>query len=369
MPSDWSEPRPMRIAVDANVLNAPWGGIPKYLSRIAAELARGDEVELFANSRRLPVTVPGTRAVTVRVKGTPIWRNAFLPLAVAGRRADLLWAPESVLPRWSPVPAVVTIHDLAALSMPGLKPAAHVERFRHEVARSVDRATLVIAVSRSTAAEITAIYGTDPAKLRVVPNGVDEAFTPGDRAAASAAVAGRWGIDSPFVLHVGSIEPRKGLDVLIAAGARARAAGLGWRVVLAGSVGYRGEPTVEAARESGVCDLLGPVDESELLDLMRAAGAFAAPALHEGFGIAPLEAMACGTPAVIAADSGGLEEVSAAASIVVAKRDPLAWVEALERALARPEDLIERGLAHAARFRWPQVAAETRAVFAEATDP
>ena len=106
--------------------------------------------------------------------------------------------------------------------------------------------------------------------------------------------------------------------------------------------------------------------DGELLDLMRAAGAYAAPALYEGFGIAPLEAMACGTPAVIAAGSGGLEEVSGPAAIVVAERTPTAWRAALEQALAQPPELIERGLRHAAGFRWPQVAAQTRAVLAEA---
>jgi glycosyltransferase involved in cell wall biosynthesis len=123
---------------------------------------------------------------------------------------------------------------------------------------------------------------------------------------------------------------------------------------------------IEAAERSGVCDLLGPVGDEDLVDLMRAAGAYAAPALYEGFGIPPLEAMACGTPAVIAADSGGLVEVSGPAAIVVAEREPEAWVEGIERALARPEDLVERGLEHAARFRWPQVTRETRAVLAAA---
>jgi glycosyltransferase involved in cell wall biosynthesis len=121
-----------------------------------------------------------------------------------------------------------------------------------------------------------------------------------------------------------------------------------------------------AARASGACHLLGPVSEEELLDLMRAAGAFAAPALYEGFGIAPLEAMACGTPAVIAAGSGGLEEISGAAAIVVPERTPEAWRGALETALARPPELVERGLRHAARFRWPVVAAQVREVLAEA---
>jgi glycosyltransferase involved in cell wall biosynthesis len=358
----------MRIAVDANVLGGAWGGIPKYLARIAAGLAAdGDRVDLLANARRLERQVEGTHEVGIRVKGTDsLWRQGFLRLWLAGARPDVLWAPESVLPRRSPVPTVVTIHDLAALRFPGTKPAAHEELFRTTVARSARRATRVIAVSRTTADDVASMYGIDPGRISVVPNGVDAEFTPGDRAAARGAARARWGIAAPFVLHLGSLEPRKGLAVLIEAAELAASRGAEWRVVLAGSGGFGSEEVVAAAERSDVCDLLGPVGDEDLVDLMRAAGAYAAPALYEGFGIPPLEAMACGTPAVIAADSGGLVEVSGTAAIVVADRTAEAWVEGIEAALARPADLIARGLAHAARFRWPQVTRETRAVLAKA---
>jgi glycosyltransferase involved in cell wall biosynthesis len=358
---------PMRIAIDANVLGGAWGGIPKYLSRIADELvAAGDRVDLLANTRRLERGVPGAHEVGVRVKGTPVWREAFLPLWLARARVDVLWAPESVLPRCSPVPSVVTIHDLASLRFPGLKPRRHVRLFETKVPRSVRQATRTIAVSRATADDVESYYGVGEERVRVVPNGVDDAFTPGDREAALAAVRERWGIAHPFVLHVGSTEPRKGVDLLVEAVALAAAEGAGWRVVLAGSSGFGSARVEAAAAASGACSLLGQVSEEELVALMRAAGAFAAPALYEGFGIAPLEAMACGTPAVIAADSGGLEEVSGPASIVVAERSAAAWRAALEQALERPPELIERGLRHAAGFRWPAVAAMTREVLAEA---
>jgi glycosyltransferase involved in cell wall biosynthesis len=357
----------MRIAVDANVLEGAWGGIPKYLTRIATELiAGGDEVFLLANTRKLGRPLPGAHEPGVRVKGTSVWREAFLPLWLARRRPDVLWAPESRLPRRSPVPSAITIHDLASLRFPGVKPAEHADRFRTAVARSAQRATRVIAVSAATAGDVDSFYGIGAEKVRIVPNGVDDAFSPGDRDAAAEAVRRRWGIEGPFVLHVGSLEPRKGIDVLIEAAALAGADGDAWKVVLAGSTGFQGERTEQLARESGVCTLLGPVGEDELVDLLRAAATFAAPAIYEGFGIAPLEAMACGTPAVIAADSGGLEEVSGPAAIVVPERTPEAWRAAIDQALTRPPKLIETGLTHAAKFRWPAVAAQTREVLAEA---
>jgi glycosyltransferase involved in cell wall biosynthesis len=357
----------MRIAIDANVLDGRWGGIPKYIHRVSSELlAGGDEIVLLANARQVHHGIPGAEEVGIRVRGGSLWRHAFLPLWLARGRVDVLWAPESILPRWSPGPAVITVHDLAALRFPGVKPPEHVAKMRQEVARSARRATRVITVSEATAGDVRQLFEVGGEKVRVVPNGVDDAFSPGDRDAARAAVAARWGISAPFVLHVGSLEPRKGLDVLIEAAATAARDGAPWRVALAGSAGFEGERIEAAARASDACDLLGHVEDSELLELMRGAAAFAAPALNEGFGIAPLEAMACGTPAVIAADSGGLEEVSGPAAIVVAERRPAAWREALERAMERPADLVDRGLRHAGRFRWPAVAARTREVLAEA---
>ncbi len=358
----------MRIAIDANVLDGAWGGIPKYLSRIATELiAGGDEVDLLANTRHLERPVAGAHEVGIRVKGTnSLWRNGFLPLWLARAHADVLWAPESVLPRWTPVATVATIHDLASLRFPEIKPAAHVRLFETTVARSVRGATRTIAVSQATADDVERFYGVGDSRVRIVPNGVDARFSPGDREDARTAVRERWGVAAPFVLHVGSNEPRKGIEVLVEAAALAKSEGAEWRVVLAGSSGFQSEQIEAAARAGGACSLLGPVSDDELLDLLRAAGAFAAPALYEGFGIAPLEAMACGTPVVIAAGSGGLEEVSGPASVVVGERSGAAWRAGLEEALARPPELIERGLRQAARFRWPVVAAQTRAVLAEA---
>jgi glycosyltransferase involved in cell wall biosynthesis len=359
--------RPLRVAIDANVLEGAWGGIPKYLTRISSELvARGDELSLLANTRRLERPVPGAHEVGIRIKGTSVWREVFLPLWLARNRPDVLWAPESHLPRLQAVPSVITIHDLASLRFPGIKPDEHARHFRTAVARSARRAARVIAVSQTTADDVASLYGIDAEKVKVVPNGVDPEFSPGDRQASAAAVRERWGIEEPYVLHVGSLEPRKGVEVLIEAAEIAARDGAPWRVALAGATGFDGRRIEAAVRASGACTALGPVGDAELVDLLRAAGALAAPALYEGFGITPLEAMACGTPAVISAGSGGLEEVSGPASIVVPERTPQAWRSAIERALERPPSLIEAGLRHAAGFRWPHVAAQTRDILAEA---
>jgi glycosyltransferase involved in cell wall biosynthesis len=351
----------LHIAVDANVLEADWGGIPKYVSRVVAALvAGGDRVDLLVNRSAWVSPVDGAHAVPLRLRGRGPWRDVRVPAWVVRHRPDVYWAPEGVLPRYPLAPAVVTVHDLAPLLFPGTKPESVERAFRTTMPRSARKAARVICVSRATAADVMSEWEVPEERIRVVANGVDDAFTPGDAAAARAEVSRRYGIEGPYVLHVGSLEPRKGLDPLLAA-----ASGAPWRLVLAGAPGYDGERLLAAARAVGAAVLEG-VGDDQLVTLYRGAEAVAAPALYEGFGIVPLEAMACGTPVAAAAPAGALEEVVGDAAVLVRERTAEAWTAALAEAHARREELAERGLRRAAGFHWPEAAAATRAVLREA---
>jgi glycosyltransferase involved in cell wall biosynthesis len=355
--------RPLSIAVDANVLAGSWGGIPKYVDRIVRGLvAGGDRVHLLVNDFGWRSGVPGAHDVGLRFKGEAGWRNVALPAWAALHRVDVVWAPNTALPRWSPAPTVSTIHDLAPLLFPDSKPPSVLESFQTMLPRSVRAAERVICVSQSTAADARRLWDVPADRIDVIPCGVDARFHPGDRAAAIADVRARHGLDRPFVLHVGTLEPRKGLDVLIAAAAQA---GDAWHLVLAGRLGFDGERLAAAARAAGATLLQG-LEDDDLVDLYRAAEAFAAPAIHEGFGIGPLEAMACATPVIIAADAGALTEVSGAAAVTVAERTPAAWLAGIAEARARREELTVRGSAVAARYDWADSARATRAVLAAA---
>ena len=357
MPAD----APLHIAVDANVLEADWGGIPKYVSRVVAELvARGDRVDLLVNRREWHSPIAGANAVPLRLRGRGAWRDVRVPGVGPAPPPRRYWAPEGVLPRYPLAPAVVTVHDLAPLLFPGTKPPSVEHAFRTTMPRSARAAARVICVSRATATDVAGHWDVPEERIRVVGNGVDERFTPGDVAAARAEVGRRFGIDGPYVLHVGSLEPRKGLDPLLAA-----AAGAPWRLVLAGSPGFDGERLLDAARGVGAAVLEGVGDE-QLVTLYRGAEAVAAPALYEGFGIVPLEAMACGTPVAAAAPAGALEEVVGDAAVLVRERTAEAWAAGVAEARARREELAALGLRRAAGFRWPEAAAATRAVFREA---
>jgi glycosyltransferase involved in cell wall biosynthesis len=350
----------LHVALDANVLEAPWGGIPKHVHRVVSELvARGDRVDLLVNLRRWESPIPGARAVPLRLRGRGLWRDLAVPLWAARNRPDVLWAPETILPHRIGVPTVVTVHDLAPLLFPDTKPPQVERAFRTSVPRSVRHATRVICVSEATASDVAERWGVEGAA--VIGNGVDEAFKPGDAEAERRWASRELGVEGPFVLHVGSLEPRKGLDVLIAAAGREP----GWRLVLAGHPGHDGDRIAAAARAAGAV-LLTDLDDAALARLYRAAEVVAVPSLYEGFGMVPLEAMASGTPAVVAADAGALEEVAGEAALVVAERTPEAWTGAIAQARERRETLVGAGLRQSGRHRWPQAAAAVRAVLAEA---
>jgi glycosyltransferase involved in cell wall biosynthesis len=223
----------------------------------------------------------------------------------------------------------------------------------------VRSATRVICVSEATAREVSTRWGVEGAA--VVGNGVDDRFAPGDAEDERRWASATFGIEEPFVLHVGSLEPRKGLDVLIEAAARDP----GWQLVLAGQPGYQGEQILAAARAAGAA-WLPEVDDDALARLYRAAHAVAVPSLYEGFGIVPLEAMASGTPVAIASNAGALGELAGDAAIEVAERTGEAWAAGIAQAQERREQLVAKGLERAGRHRWPRVAAAVREVLREA---
>ena len=219
----------------------------------------------------------------------------------------------------------------------------------------------MIAVSESTRRDLVERYAVPAERIRVIHNGVDHArFRPQE--VDAEAVARRYGVRHPFILCVGSLMPwRNGPRLLRAA------AHLNYGLLFVGRDIWGTDPTASLAAEHGWdwARFAGYAADSDLPALYAAASAFAYPSLYEGFGIPPIEAMACGTP-VVASNAGALPEVLGDAALLVNPYDEAALADALQAAVNDPGTLRRKGLERAARYTWQKTAAETWQVYAEA---
>jgi glycosyltransferase involved in cell wall biosynthesis len=364
------------IALDARLIGYA-AGIARYATLLAEALSNLDGPEQF-------VALRGRRGRQVRL-GRMRWRTALtpphhrlerlvLPLELMARQPwpDVLHSVDHVAPRWGwgAWKSVVTLHDLAFL----LYPETHTDGSRAYYAAtgdSVRRAQRVIAVSQRTASDAVRLLGIDPVRVRVVHEAA--APTYGPRSSESLPpLARRLGIDPgrPYILFVGTLEPRKNLVFLIEAFALLRRS-LDVQLVLAGSRGWLDEPIFAAHARSGVGNaarFVGSLSEEDLAILYSHAAAFVLPSLYEGFGLPVLEAMACGAP-VACSDAGPLPEVAGDAAVLLAPDDMRGWAETLGEIVTNPrlaQGLRARGFARSAEFSWQRTAEATRDVYREA---
>lgn len=295
----------------------------------------------------------------------------LVPVAIATGAPSLYHATNYVLPRRFGAHAVVTVHDLALLRFPELGTAAlrrHVRKTRD----SVRRAQRVIADSEATRKDLITLLHVPPDKVRVVHLGCDEDFGGGHAGQSRENVARRLGTNQPYLLHVGTIEPRKNLIRLVSAFAAARReVGFPHHLVLAGSPGWGGDEVLRKIHDANLGELVHLVEDGSravVRDLYRAADLFVYPSLYEGFGLPPLEAMASETP-VVASNAASLPEVVGDAALLVDPLDEAALAHAIVRGLT--DEMLRRTLRRAGSkrarlFTWERCARETLSVYEEA---
>ena len=287
-------------------------------------------------------------------------RHWSWPRRVRRQRPDVYFGPAGQAPLGDVgAPMVVTAHDLAIYQHPEWFPGGQPLSTRVVVPRSMTRARTVICVSRHTAADVQAIFGVREPRLEVIPEGVNPRFRPldGER---TEQVKARLGLPTRYLLFVGTIEPRKNLDTLLEAWAEMRHRP---PLVVAGGFGWRFEATQQRMERLAGAGLhhLGEVEPADLPALYSLAAALAHPAWYEGFGLTPLEAMACGTP-VLCSNASSLPEVVGDAALTLDPGDAGGWRQALERFFEEPAlatELRRKGLLRAAGFSWESAAERT----------
>jgi alpha-1,3-rhamnosyl/mannosyltransferase len=248
----------------------------------------------------------------------------------------------------------VTVHDVMTWQHPEWFSRANVVHQRLVLGPALRRAELVLTSSEHSRDRMVDLVGLERERIAVTPLGVDERFSPG---AAPPDLLDRLGVELPYVLTVGTLQPRKNIEGAIRAFERLAEAGLEHRLVVVGARGWRDRQLLEMVATSPVSErivLAGRVSDEEMIGLYRGADLFVFPSLYEGFGIPPLEAMACGT-AVVSSDRTSLPEVVGDAGVLVDPSDPAALAGAIGEVLgsdSRRRDLERRGLARVVRFTW-----------------
>lgn len=364
----------MRIAIDYTPAIAQRAGIGRYTRDLVDALARVDTVDRFTLfSAEQPTADRGfPRAVrmTPRVFGvgnrrmTIFWQRMRIPVPaeLLMGNADVIHGPDFILPPVRRARRVVTIHDLAFLTHPECAMPKLVDYLSRVVPRSLAAADTIISVSERTAADLCQLLGVPREKIAVIPLGVDAAFGRGADAEALAALRQKYELVGRVALAVGTIEPRKNYEGLVAAFATARQQPDGPRtLVIAGRAGWLYDGVFASVERLGLREhvrFLDYIPDGELAMLYHAADVLAMPSLYEGFGIPVLEAMASGTP-VVCSDGGSLPEVAGDAAVIV----PVGDTDALSRAMVRVtadaqlrEVLIAKGLERARSFSWDDAA-------------
>jgi glycosyltransferase involved in cell wall biosynthesis len=352
------------LAVDGSGLARPWAGVGTYTVEVLRALAAERPGSRFTVYTLAEPPFESPAVAFHRPPAAPLLgRHLLWPARLRRLRAHLYFGPAGLLPLGDVgMPAVVTAHDMAIYRHPEWFPGGQALSVRLVVPRSLRRARAIVAVSACTARDVTDLFGIEPGRVEVVPEGVARRFQPlkGDEL---EAVRRRHRLPPRFLLFVSTIEPRKNLPTLLEAWDRMRDRP---PLVVVGSWGWRYEAVRERMEQLGPdLRLLGPMPPDDLPALYNLATCLAHPAWYEGFGLTPLEAMACGAP-VVASSASSLPEVVGDAGLLVDPADVGGWTGALERVCGDPDlaaTLRRRGVLRAAEFGWDRAAQRTWRVF------
>ncbi|MFH1484829.1 MAG: glycosyltransferase family 1 protein [Chloroflexota bacterium] len=376
----------MRVGISGTFLDKPMTGSGQYVRNLLRELSGIDDVEMtvfcpsgtaFDEARAMLQDAAHVKAPSLVHVKTPfqgnlgkVWFEQFgLPQSCRAEKVDLLHVPYFGSPLRPPCPTVVTVHDLISMVLPRYRSSIHIWAYVALVSAAARKANVVIADSQYTKGDIVRLLRIPEQRILAVPLACEKRFHPISDVESVEAVRRKYGLPDSFVLYVGGLDWRKNVPTLIQAFAAAES---NWQLAIAGEP-YGGRGTLfpnllEVARRCGIerrVKFLGLVAEEDKPALYSVAGLFVFPSVYEGFGLTPLEAMACGAP-VLCSNATSLPEVVGDAAVVFDPNDEKGLTAALDSLFsddARREELRLRGLEQARKFSWRRTAEETLAVY------
>lgn len=323
---------------------------------------------LYFNGKANILDLPAAAHIDIRdIPSQRLWTHLRLSRELLTNRVSGLFVPAHVVPLYHP-PTVVTIHDLGYLHWPEAHPASQRRMLDITTRWSANVARHIIVPSQQTADDLVRFYKTPDQKISVVHHGIDPTMSASSDD-SDESLRERYGLHRPFVLAVGTIQPRKNLGVLARAMSEV-AKRHDLDLVVAGRKGWMHEEVEAELNQSGLGDRLKILDyipSEDLPALYRAAEIFVQPSKFEGFGMPILEAMVCGTP-VIAARGSSLDEIGGDATIRFDHGDVAALADHISSLLGDEKHRSERsqlGLAHAKKFTWEQTARKTRIILGD----
>ena len=366
----------MRIAFDGTTLTPGRTGVGYYTEHLLQHLAReveatGDEIVVVSNQaidteRPLPphVRVHDGHRFPVRIG----WMQMRAQRALDAVRPDVAHFTNGMMPIGSPVPTIVTIHDMSLRLYPQCHPLRRLLLNRPLMHVAIRQAAAIVTVSDSARRDLLRFHGIPADRVSVVHEAASPAFRPITDQSVLDRVRSRYGLPARFVLYVGTIEPRKNLLRLVEAFAQARRRGLPHQLVCVGPYGWSSRDLAGHIAQLGIKDAVrftGYAPFEDLPAIYNLGELFVFPSLYEGFGLPVVEAMASGLP-VITSNTSSLGEIAADAACTIDPTNTDAIADALVRVAtdgALRQDLSARGLRRAQGFSWTQTAREMLAVY------
>jgi glycosyltransferase involved in cell wall biosynthesis len=368
-----------RIGINAHLLSPKSGyrraGIHQYIAQVLRHLPllnNRTEYLIYTRDRMAIEKQTGQRIISSRLPTEKrliriLWEQSSWPIQAARERLDLLHSMAFVTPFATKIPTIVTVYDLSFVHYPEKFPTSQRLYLRTQTARSVNQARQVITISEATRQDLNHHFGVPLEKIKVVFPGVESHFREIPKESLNIFRA-KNNLHKPFILHVGTLQPRKNIPVLLKALATLKNQEID--LVLVGGKGWQYDDIFNRVEDLDLANqvhFIGYVQDKELPFWYNAARVLVFPSVYEGFGMPIIEAMACGTP-VIAAHSSSLPEAGGEAAFYFEPHDVEKLTQQLTDIFENDNLLLNRrhsGILQARKFSWDQAGSETARIYAQ----